>query len=155
MFQGLNCVNQYLTKKLHFVHVRKKPTHPWSIESISTGVFGKSTDISYARVCTVHSCFSPLPPFCQAFLHSFSPFLFPLSFLSLLFCCSLLLCLLARKWVSEPLTMGNQQARWNKETSTGTSQQTQGKRNYLSSDVSGGHPGELRGSTVVKAEGDG
>ncbi|KAM6044866.1 carotenoid-cleaving dioxygenase, mitochondrial isoform 1-T1 [Theristicus caerulescens] len=39
----------------------------------------------------------------------------------------------ARKWVAEPLTMGNQQARWNKESSTGTSQQTQGLKNFLPS----------------------
>lgn len=49
------------------------------------------------------------------------------------------------------MTMGNQQARWNKESSTGTSQQTQGKCNNFSSEISVGHSGELRGSTLVKA----
>lgn len=57
--------------------------------------------------------------------------------------------------MAEPLTMGNQQARWNKESSTGTSQQTQGKCNNFSSEISVGHSGELRGSTLVKAEGEG
>lgn len=87
-------------------------------------------------------------------LRSLSPLLFSISFslcfLSLLLCSSLLLCLLARKWVAEPLTMGNQQARWNKESSTGTSQQTQGKCNNFSSGISVGHAGELRGSALAR-----
>jgi len=51
--------------------------------------------------------------------------------------------------------MGNQPARWNKESSPGTSQQTQGKCNSFSSESSVGHSGELRCSTLVKAEGEG
>lgn len=53
--------------------------------------------------------------------------------------------------MAESLTMGNQQATWNKESGTGTSQQAQGKCNNFSSEISVGHSGKLRGSSLVKA----
>lgn len=68
-----------------------------------------------------------LPSFLRAFRCSFSPLIFSLCFLSFLFCFPLLLGLLERKSVPEPLAMGNQAAAWNKEPSTGTSRHSQGK----------------------------
>lgn len=65
--------------------------------------------------------------FLWAFPYSFSPFIFSLCFLSFLSCFPLLLWLLARKSVPEPLAMGNKAAAWSKEPSTGTSRHSQGK----------------------------
>ncbi|XP_068016022.1 carotenoid-cleaving dioxygenase, mitochondrial [Melanerpes formicivorus] len=47
--------------------------------------------------------------------------------------CSLMQFIPVRKWAAEPLTMGNQQARWNKESTTRTSQQTKGLKHFLAS----------------------
>lgn len=60
----------------------------------------------------------------HVFFPSFSSFLSPRVLCYFFY---VLLCLLARKWVAESLTMGNLQARRNEESCMGTSQQTQGK----------------------------
>lgn len=69
----------------------QQKNHPQSVESISTGVFGKSTGISYARVYTVHSCFALLPPFDKPFSTPFLHFFLPVfSVASFMFFCAAL-----------------------------------------------------------------
>lgn len=79
--------------------------------------------------------FEPSPPL---FLHV----LFPLCFLSFLLCFPLLLRLLARKWVREPLAMGNQAAAWTKEPGRGNSRHSQGKCCPFPSEIPAGALGK-------------